>query len=65
LGDYFGAEALAKHLGHPVSWVISAIERGEIPARRVLGQWLISKDALNERLRAGARVDERGEGGAS
>jgi len=65
LGDYFGPEALAKQLGQSVSWVLSAIESGEIPARRVLGTWLISKDALNERFREGARALEQRNGGGS
>lgn len=56
LGDYFTPHQLATQLGRPLDWVLTAIESGELPARRVRGEWLISKDALNAYFRAGGEV---------
>jgi excisionase family DNA binding protein len=51
LGDFFTPQQLSSQIGRPVPWVLQAIEAGELPARRVRGEWLISKDALNEYFR--------------
>lgn len=53
LGDYFSPVQLAGQLRWPLERVLAAIEAGELPARRVRGEWLISKDALNEMFRRG------------
>lgn len=51
LGDYFTPGQLAGQIRWPVTKVLSAIEAGEMPARRVQGEWLISKDQLNAYFR--------------
>ena len=51
LGDFFTPQQLSAQLGRPLPWVIQAIESGELPARRVRGEWLISKDAINASFR--------------
>ena len=53
LGDYFTPEQLAAQMAKPASWVFDAILQGDLPARRVRGEWVISKDALNAFLRGG------------
>lgn len=52
LGDFFTPQQLSSQIQRPVPWVLQAIEAGELPARRVRGDWLISKDALNAYFRA-------------
>ncbi|MCP4493628.1 MAG: excisionase family DNA-binding protein [Gammaproteobacteria bacterium] len=52
LGDYFTPGRLASQLRWPVSRVLAAIDAGELPARRVGGEWLLSKEALNAYFRA-------------
>lgn len=52
LGDFFTPPQLAAQIGRPVPWVVEAIKAGELPARQVRGEWLISKDALNAYFRA-------------
>jgi excisionase family DNA binding protein len=51
LGDFFTPQQLSAQIGRPVPWVMEAIEAGELPARQVRGEWLISKDALNTYFR--------------
>jgi hypothetical protein len=52
LGDYFPPELLAAQMRRPLSWALEAIQTGELPARKVRGEWVISKDALDRYFRA-------------
>lgn len=64
LGDFFTPQQLSAQIGRPLPWVLEAIEGGDLPARRVRGEWLISKDALNDYFRrAHSDPAARGEGG--
>ncbi len=47
LGDFFSPEDLANQLRWPTERVLEAIEAGELPARRVRGAWVLSKEAVN------------------
>jgi hypothetical protein len=59
LGDYFTPGQLAGQVRWPVSRVIGAINAGELPARPVAGEWMISKEALNAYFRRqGGRLSD-------
>ena len=51
LGDYFSPVQLAAQLGWPTARVLEAIEAGDLPARRVQGEWMLSRDIVNDFFR--------------
>lgn len=63
LPDFCTDEQLSRFLGIPAPEVVAAIERGEIPASRVAGRYVIDREAFADSLRGSRRPRARRAGG--
>lgn len=65
LPDFCTDEQLGRFLGIPAPEVVAAIERGEIPASRVAGRYVIDREAFADALRGSRRARARRAGGGN